>query len=210
MWFPLDVELSRNSDCPIQIRREVPVSHSNIPARFHDHEFGWVAVSKDQMSSDREAFVSKVMSFCVPKQIFGWTQQKFRFFFGQNLSTLDTDIVVAKTESFPWMCFQPSLLAFVMKICVSNFTEKNLRIWRAGIFLFRRLISSYDRDWHVIHIEWFVLGRTGSGLIHTGRATRRTHKLKFFLWSCLRAVWTHPLMTTGPICFASHHASCVN
>ncbi len=39
------------------------------------------------------------------------------------------------------------------------------------------------------------------GLIHTGRATRRARKSEyFFLWCCLRAVWTLPLTTTGPIC----------
>ena len=40
---------------------------------------------------------------------------------------------------------------------------------------------------------------------HRTRDATHTQIGTFFLWSCLRAVWTLPLMTTGPICFVLRH-----
>ena len=55
------------------------------------------------------------------------------------------------------------------------------------------------------HILYFL--RPNS---HRTRDAMRMQIGMQILWCCLRAVWTLPLTSTGPICFASRCASCVD
>ncbi len=45
---------------------------------------------------------------------------------------------------------------------------------------------------------------------HWTRDATRTQIGMFFLWCCLRAVWTLPFTSIGSISFARRHASCVD